>query len=1090
MPPKKSTPRTSTAKPSKAERLSEAVAHAVNAGELAAVETVDFADPARPKTCLEIDFPILPVNQVAMIEGNASKPIYQLSKWWARRRSSVFRSVLLAAATRAPNDPTEAAKLVWDNYYKNHQKRGALKHLKVADIFMGGGTTLVEGSRLGMQMFGNDLNPVAWFVVKTELAQVKREEVEALLADIEAEVKPQIMPFYACDGPGGEHGTWTRVADGEVMGEGFDPLELKPDERRAYRYEGPESIYVFWAKHGPCQRTGCDHRTPIFSSPVVAVKTMSVKAWPCTCEKCGAAFDIEEVDARMAPDVPLVVAKSEKLFAPVQINKPVKCPSCGHLQRVNTNTMTGARKPVELTLLVHPDWFVGEASSTNTGEPYGGSVTDFAADTARWNQARAEKMRLVEVRGSLPKVIECPETGVEINTEEGTVPRKAHFTCGKCGTVQGSLDAVKSSGKSGPVAAYAVQGYSPKRDREGAGYGGRFFSPVQDSKALDAAEREWETRRETDLAAFWPRSELPYGFMTHTLNGGIPNHGYTHWWTMFNPRQLLVHALLLKAIAQVGGDKYSWETREYVLAAFQQYLRNQTMFTIWNPQRDTLEPMFANNNFHPKATMVENCVFPGLGRGNWTACAESLIETLEWSQDPWELVSNESLKSQLDAVGTKDLSGKSEKARPRDPVLPGVELACGSSTDLANIPEASIDLVITDPPFGGLLHYSELSDFFYVWLRLVLKRHYPDYFTAEYTPKTLEAVSNKARQPEDPDGYYEKLLTLVWEQAHRILKPGGILAFTFHHGDDSPWVAVLKSLFDANFYLEATYPIRSDETKGEGSKPGTFGSQQIEYDIIHVCRKRSGEPEPVSWAKMRRQVVDDIRSLKQMLEHHQRAGLPEADIQVIRRGKALEYYSRHYGQVRKASGELMSVGEAMAGINVLLEEEGGGVKQPPPGDCDPMTRQFLRIFHGVDQVPRDQMQKFLRGTSVAPSEFEARGWCYEKSKVFHLTPPLEVARAWHGKPRQQLTSDYDQAALLIGASVDDSGINVQDTLSNRRFQAHPALDDLVQWLIDCAPNPGIRKAAMRASTILRTWRSQQIPRTEQQLGLNLPESGT
>ena len=74
--------------------------------------------------------------------------------------------MLIAGATKAPEDPSEAAKQVWDSYYGNHQKKGAFKHLKVADIFMGGGTTVVEGSRLGMQMYGNDLNPVAWFVVK------------------------------------------------------------------------------------------------------------------------------------------------------------------------------------------------------------------------------------------------------------------------------------------------------------------------------------------------------------------------------------------------------------------------------------------------------------------------------------------------------------------------------------------------------------------------------------------------------------------------------------------------------------------------------------------------------------------------------------------------------------------------------------------------------------------------------------------------------------------------------------------------------------------------------------------------------------
>ena len=231
--------------------LAREVAKAVNAGKAWDCETVDFSDPGRPPTCLEVDFPILPINQIASIEGNAGKPIYQMSKWWARRRSSVFRAMLIAGATKAPEDPAEAAKQVWDSYYGNHQKKGAFKHLKVADIFMGGGTTVVEGSRLGMQMYGNDLNPVAWFVVKNEMAKVEKAEVEALLADIEREVNPQIMPFYVCECPRGHKAKWTNVGTGEVMGDDFAPTLLPPEERKDYSYEGPEIIYVFWSKQGP-----------------------------------------------------------------------------------------------------------------------------------------------------------------------------------------------------------------------------------------------------------------------------------------------------------------------------------------------------------------------------------------------------------------------------------------------------------------------------------------------------------------------------------------------------------------------------------------------------------------------------------------------------------------------------------------------------------------------------------------------------------------------------------------------------------------------------------------------------------------------
>lgn len=803
----------------KKELLAQEVAKAVGAGKTVALETVDFNDPNRPKTCLEVDFPILPVNQVAIIEGNAGKPIYQMSKWWARRRSSVFRSMLIAAATKAPEDKSHAAKLVWDNYYANHQKKGAFKDLKVADIFMGGGTTLVEGSRLGMQMVGNDLNPVAWFVVKQELANVDLEQVKKLLADIEAEVKPQIMPYYYCDGPEGEKGSWTHLPTKKVMPADFDPLTIPRDERKDYRYEGPEIIYTFWAKHGPCQVTGCGHRTPIMTSPVMAVKTLSVKHWEHSCSKCGGDFHVEEDMARMAPDAPLYVAPSEHPFSVLDRRKGVICPHCGHTAMVNLGK--GKNKKVELSLLVHPQWLAGSPKQDTNSQPYGGSAQDDVAATTRWDNERASKIRLLEVRGALPEEVTCPETKVIFAPQNGTVPKKSHYVCAACGTTQDVLTTIKATGKTGPMAAYAVHGYAPKRDAAGKPYSGRFFAAYDAIHACqyDAALVEWEARKDTDLKDYWPRSEVPFGFMTHMNNGGIPNHGYTHWWTMFNPRQLLAQAQLLRGILTIGD--YPWSVREALLGAFQQSIRYRNMFCFWDINYDKLVPHMSNNNYHPKTNVVEGSCFGIMGSGRWSSCADGVIEGIEWGKNPYELVSPQSV-SRVRSDGVEKSS--SEKVFPGDAVV-DVEVHQGSSTDLSQLESGSLDLVITDPPFGGLLHYSELSDFFYVWLRLALKNKYPAIFGSEYTPKSLEAVANRAREPEDPDGFYQRLLTQCWREAHRLLKPGGILAFTFHHSADEPWVAVLESLFDAGYYLEATYPIRSDETKGDGAKPGTFGSQ-------------------------------------------------------------------------------------------------------------------------------------------------------------------------------------------------------------------------------------------------------------------------
>ena len=140
---------------------------------------------------------------------------------------------------------------------------------------------------------------------------------------------------------------------------------------------------------------------------------------------------------------------------------------------------------------------------------------------------------------------------------------------------------------------------------------------------------------------------------------------------------------------------------------------------------------------------------------------------------------------------------------------------------------------------------------------------------------------------------------------------------------------------------------------------------------------------------------------------------------------------------------------------------------------------LLRLFDGVSELPRDQMQKYLRGTGSAPSDFANRGWVYEDKKVFYLAAPLDLAQAWVGKHRKGMQSDYNQAMFLIGACFEGSGINAGETLNNENFKPHPALGAILTWYKTHGADSPVRNAAITAAHLYRGWESKNQAMVQQ-----------
>lgn len=433
----------------------------------------------------------------------------------------------------------------------------------------------------------------------------------------------------------------------------------------------------------------------------------------------------------------------------------------------------------------------------------------------------------------------------------------------------------------------------------------------------------------------------------------------------------------------------------------------------------------------------------------------------------------------------------------------------------------SVVLVICRRQRKKICRVSDCADFFYVWLRIPLRKWYdglPEqrYFEPERTPHSMEAIDNSVEHPDDREKYekspfiiakhleqirelaeddelqekdpnpfyrpqpssdfYGQTLSACWAEAANRLKDGGIMAFTFHHNEDRAWIDILKALFDAGYVLVATYPIRSDETKGDS---GAFGSRKIEYDIIHVCRKRLEEVQPVSWARMRRWVKSESQRLKELLEHTHGKELPESDLRVILRGKSLEFYSRHYGQVFAGDGQLLDVRDALLGINQLLDDlledtsEAGGMR--PPDIAEPASRLYLRIFRNKSTMARDELHKTLRGTGISQGELEARGWIRVVGKEVQVIPIQERFAYFteRGRNRKIIKTDLDQTRFLIGAAHTGSGVKIETELNNPNFRIKKSVDELLKWYAKMDATWEIRQYSQTALQLVEHWRTHK-----------------
>ena len=166
-------------------------------------------------------------------------------------------------------------------------------------------------------------------------------------------------------------------------------------------------------------------------------------------------------------------------------------------------------------------------------------------------------------------------------------------------------------------------------------------------------------------------------------------------------------------------------------------------------------------------------------------------------------------------------------------VLPDgrVDVQMGSATDLHWLPDASVDYVFTDPPFGNNIHYADCNIVWEAWL-------------GETTDNDAEIVVNRSRTT-DSGGKtladYQRLLTASFREARRIVAPGGRVSIVFHNSDDAVWSALLDAVEDAGLHQAEVSLL----DKGQRSQKG-YKIRQGElvpfYDLVMTFSSASSSP--------------------------------------------------------------------------------------------------------------------------------------------------------------------------------------------------------------------------------------------------------
>lgn len=513
---------------------------------------------------------------------------------------------------------------------------------------------------------------------------------------------------------------------------------------------------------------------------------------------------------------------------------------------------------------------------------------------------------------------------------KGTMSRSG-ATCPLCHTIM-TMEDIRLEGRAGRLGtvmtAVVVEGSRGKEYRE----------PVaEEIRAAQAAADELE-RVYAEIPFGLPDEPTPKGGSGASRAFSVDGYGFDRWSKLFTPRQLLALGVLIsKTRASWGalewyGYPVDWATAIFsnLSLAIDKLADYSSSLCTWHVTGEKMSHVFVR--FALPVTWDFAEVNPvSQSTGNFTA------------QVAW-----------ISRVIEHVLKAATDKPKPQV-----------DNTSALTLPEQhGVDLVLTDPPYYDAIPYSDLMDYFFVWLRRVsynvpvtsavyLQSLAPKWDRDTNDGELIDDSSRFGGDTHQSKQTYEDGMFRAFQRCYDALQPQGRLVIVFAHKQPDAWETLVSAIIRAGFVVDGSWPIQTEM----GNRTRAQSSAALSSSVWLVCKKRETAIRP-GWDTT---VLENMQHrLSERLHDYWDAGIRGPDFVWAATGPALEAYSR-YPLVKKANspGSIMTVAEFLQHVRRLVVDFVVGRVLSATGGLeavsglDDVTTYYLlhRYDFGVEAAP-------------------------------------------------------------------------------------------------------------------------------------------